>query len=93
MEKKIHISIYHFLVECKPHERIDLLITASMNIYETKKGKKKYSNSNENILFCRKTDKTIWKPPFQLSSFFMTYLFVQFLKTRNQNMKYEIVVF
>ena len=29
--------IYHFLVESKPHERIDLLITASMNIYQTKK--------------------------------------------------------
>ena len=32
--------IYHFLVESKPHERIDLLITASMNIYQTKKEKK-----------------------------------------------------
>ena len=29
--------LYHFLVESKPHERIDLLITASMNIYQTKK--------------------------------------------------------
>ena len=26
--------------------------------------KKKYSGSNENILFLRKTDETIWKPPF-----------------------------
>ena len=34
------IIIYHFLVESKPHERIDLLITASMNIYQTKKEKK-----------------------------------------------------
>ena len=32
--------IYHFLVENKPHERIDLLITASMNIYQKKKVKK-----------------------------------------------------
>ena len=32
---------YHFQVESKPHERIDLLITASMNIYQTKKKKKK----------------------------------------------------
>ena len=31
--------IYHFLVESKPHEKIDLLITASMNIYQTKKEK------------------------------------------------------
>ena len=28
---------YHFLVKSKPHERIDLLITASVNIYQTKK--------------------------------------------------------
>ena len=27
---------YHFLVKSKPHERIDLLITASVNIYQTK---------------------------------------------------------
>ena len=62
-----------------------------MNIYQTKK---KYSNSNENMLFCRKTDEIVWKPPlskrpppFQLTSvflsiFFMTPLFVQILKTR-----------
>ena len=36
---------------------------ASVNIYQTKKTK--YSNSNENMLFCRKTDGTVWKPlPF-----------------------------
>ena len=29
--------IYHFQVESKPHEEIDLLITASVNIYQTKK--------------------------------------------------------
>ena len=33
-------EIYHFLVESKPHEKIDLLITASMNICQTKKRKK-----------------------------------------------------
>ena len=32
--------MYHFLVESKPHERIDLLITTSVHIYETKKRKK-----------------------------------------------------
>ena len=37
---------YHFLVKSKPHERIDLLITASVNIYQTKK-----FNRNENMLF------------------------------------------
>ena len=25
--KKINFIIHHFLVECKPHERIDILIT------------------------------------------------------------------
>ena len=32
--------IYHFLLESKPHKRIDRLITAGMNIYQTKKNKK-----------------------------------------------------
>ena len=36
-KRKRNFIIYHFLVESKPHERIDLLITASMNIYQTKK--------------------------------------------------------
>ena len=48
--------MYQFLVESKPHERIDLLIAASANIYQTKKKEKKYSSSNENMLFLRKTD-------------------------------------
>ena len=29
--------IYHFLVESKPHERINLLITVRVKIYQTKK--------------------------------------------------------
>ena len=36
-KRKRNFIIYHFLVESKPHERIDLLITASVNIYQTKK--------------------------------------------------------
>ena len=28
--------LYYFLVKSKPHERINLLITASVNIYQTK---------------------------------------------------------
>ena len=35
-----NVIIYHFLVESKPHERIDLIITAGVNIYQTKKEKK-----------------------------------------------------
>ena len=66
------------------HERVDLVITASMNIYHTKT---KYSNSNENMLFWRITDKTIWNSSFQLtplylSNFFMTPLFVWILKIK-----------
>ena len=36
-KRKINFIIYHFLVQSKPHERINLLITASVNIYQTKK--------------------------------------------------------
>ena len=39
-EEKRNFIIYHFLEENKPYERIDLLITASVNIYQTKKEKK-----------------------------------------------------
>ena len=34
--RKRNFIIYHFLVKSKLHERIDLLITASVNIYQTK---------------------------------------------------------
>ena len=44
--RKRNFIIYHFLVESKPHEGIDLLITASVNIYQTKQEKGKDSNSN-----------------------------------------------
>ena len=59
-KRKRNFIRYYFLVKSKPHERIDLLITASVNIYQTKKY---YSNSNEKML--RTTDETIWKllPP------------------------------
>ena len=36
-KRKTNFIIYHFLVKSKPHERIDLFITASVNIYQTKK--------------------------------------------------------
>ena len=38
----MHFIIYHFLVESKAYERIDLLITASVNIYQTKKERKAF---------------------------------------------------
>ena len=63
--RKIKFIIYYFLVKSKPHERIDLLITTSVNIYQTKK-----SNSNENwwnnletLFFIREPPP----PPFQLT--------------------------
>ena len=46
-KRKRNFIINHFLAESKPHERIDLLIAASVNIYQ----KRKYSNSIENMLF------------------------------------------
>ena len=46
-KRKRNFIIYHFLVKSKAHERVDLLITARVNIYQTKK----YFNSNENMLF------------------------------------------
>ena len=36
-KRKRNFIIYYFLVESKPNEIIDLLITASVNIYQTKK--------------------------------------------------------
>ena len=36
-ERKRNFIIHNFLVKSKPHERIDLLITANVNIYQTKK--------------------------------------------------------
>ena len=46
-KRKRNFIIYHFLGKSKTHERIDLVITATVNIYETKK----YFSSNENMLF------------------------------------------
>ena len=36
-KRKRNFWIYHFLIESKAHKRIDLLITSSINIYQTKK--------------------------------------------------------
>ena len=36
-KRKIILIIYHFLVKRKAHERIDLLITAIVNIYQIKR--------------------------------------------------------
>ena len=42
-KRKRKFIINQFLVENKPHERIDLLITTSMNIYQRKRRKKSIS--------------------------------------------------
>ena len=77
-----------FLVESKPHERIDLLITASVNIYQTKKSipivmktflKEKWWNNLETPLSKRTPLST---NPLSLSNFFMTPLFVRISKTK-----------
>ena len=36
-KRKRNFIIYHFLAKSNPHERIDLLITTSVHIYQTKK--------------------------------------------------------
>ena len=51
-------AIYYFLAKSKPHERTDLLITASMNINQTKT-----PIVMKTCFFLRKTDETIWKSP------------------------------
>ena len=40
VKRKRNFITYHFLVESQPHERVDLLITATENIYLTRKAKK-----------------------------------------------------
>ena len=56
----MNFIIYDFLVESKPHKKMDLLITAS--IFTRQKAKKNYSSSNENMLFWRKTDNLETQP-------------------------------
>ena len=74
--RKRNFIIYHFLVESKPHERIDLLITASMKIYQTKKSipilmktflKEKWWNNLEPP-FLR--EPPFWTNPFISEQFF-----------------------
>ena len=36
-KRKRNSIIYHFLVKSKPHQTTELLTTASVNIYQTKK--------------------------------------------------------
>ena len=71
------LYIYHFLVISKPHERIDLLITTSVNIYQGKL-MKQFGNPP------KRTPPPFPLIPLFLSNFFMTPppLFVQILKTR-----------
>ena len=49
------------------------MITTSASIYQTKN----YSNSNKSMLFLRKTDEAIWKPPppFQLTPLYLSNFF------------------
>ena len=55
--------IYHFLVESKPHERIDLLITASVNIYQKKKKKKSIPIVMKTCFYEGKLMKQFGNPP------------------------------
>ena len=61
---KRNFIIYDFLVESKPHKRIDLLITASMNIYQAKNEEKRTIPVVMKTCFSEEK-LTIWKPnPF-----------------------------
>ena len=59
------LYIYHFLVISKPHERIDLLITTSVNIYQGKL-MKQFGNPPQ------RTPPPFPLIPLFLSNFFMT---------------------
>ena len=56
--------IYHFRVESKPHERIDLLITASVNILPDKKRKKSIPIVMKTCFSEGKLMKQFGNPPF-----------------------------
>ena len=87
-KRKRNFIIYHFVVESKLHEGIDLLITASRNIYQKKKGKKSIPIAMKTCFSAGKLMKQfgILPPlstnPLLLSNFFITPLFVQIFKTR-----------
>ena len=63
-KRKRHFIIYHFLVESKPHEKIDLLITVSVNIYQTKKEKKRIPTVMKTCFSEGKLMKQFEKTPF-----------------------------
>ena len=65
--------IYHFLVKSKPHERIDLLIAASVNIYQTKKSipiVMKACFSRGKLMKQFEKPPFLREPPFQLTPYF-----------------------
>ena len=80
-KRKRNFMIYHFLVESKLYERIDLLITANVNIFTRKNKEKKQCYLSEGKLmkqfgtlppfFLREAPLSTLTPLF-LSKFFMT---------------------
>ena len=89
-KRKRNFIIYHFLVNRKPHERIYLLITASVNIYQKKNPLVMKTCFSDAKLMKQFGNPPLSKRtcPFQLtplflSNFFMTTLFVQISETRN----------
>ena len=62
--------IYHFLIESRPHERTDLLITVSVNIYQTKKIKKSIPTVMKTCFSERKLMEQVGNSPFQLTPYF-----------------------
>ena len=88
-KRKRNVTVHHFLVESKPHERIDLLITARVNVYRTKKSisivmktflEKKKKETIWRLPFLREPSSPFSTNPLSLSNFFMTPLFVRISK-------------
>ena len=80
-KRKRNLIIYHFLVESKPHERIDLL---TVNIYQTKK------SISIVIKTCvRKTDEAIWESPLSTNHLFPSNFFITPLCPNFKNEKHR----
>ena len=98
-KRKRNLIIYHFLVKSKSHERVHLLITTRVNIYQTKKSSRKWKDAflKENWWSNLETPLFLRGPPLStntliLGNFFMTLLFVQISKTILGGRNYEFFV-
>ena len=66
-KRKRNFITYYFVVEVKPLERIDVLITASIDIYQPKKSKKSIPTVMKTCFSEGKLIKQFGPPPLFLS--------------------------